>query len=812
MTDIASFWKGSRDHARVRRRQDAGGMDVTRVALLAMLLLGAVHPALWQNLAATPYLIGLTAAMIVFGLVRPGAARLLGVAAALASGLGLVLIESAQLGLETGIGCVLYLAGIVVGWAVIGTERWLPSLGRIGDRSNFVGFAVRWQFLVTSTLVVQLLLLMSARTTVHLTDLLHAELAGLLILTLLHFARIGLMSEPAPGTGRSLRTQLLTLLGAAIVALQILGLAGVIPVSWVTMTSVTLLVCLLPVVIILGVLRSAMGVAIVTAALSGSVLSGIANAHTLWPDEATNLGLLIILFTLISLAARLGDWQSSRETASALTERFQDQTHSWMVRIDFDTQTVLLPLMETERRRDVSFAGFFHTTDPAGLLDFMSRIERRAEESGLPWLPETATLHVNIPGEPTRSVTASLLSAAPGHAWLALRGHDENEDVVARLDRAETNLAMMRIREERLLSVASHEMRTPVTILSMLVEELKSGADWREVEFSFDTSLARLGGILDDLRVAGAGAETAYVFTLNELSGQVLDAFNGAAAAQGMTIRLALSEQSSSTPLRADPARIVIALSKVVHNAIVHSHGKEVVLGAVLTKEDDVTGQVSWFVTDDGVGIKPELRESLFEPFTSREEAGLGTEQAVGLGLYTARKAIRLMGGDIRLEQSGEGGTEFVITHPVRIVATTAEEGQEQMMTGKDAIGYPDRSVLLVEDNKLVGELTANRLRRIFGKVTWAETGTDGLQMFRKDAPDMLFIDQLLPGMTGSELIAQVRLANPNVPIIGVTASTMGSECEVLETAGANIAVEKPLSYAQLQILVSDFLGEASQG
>ncbi len=806
MTEIASFWKGSRAQERARHRKDAGGMDVTSVSLLAMMLLGAIDPALWRNMAAAPYVIGLNVGLLVFGLVRPGTRRLIVIGAGLGAGLGLVLLKTTDLGLQTGIGSLLYLAGLGIGAAVIGTERWLPSLGRIGDRSSFLGFAVRWQILVASLLGVQFLLFALGRAMVRLTDLLHAELAALLILTLLHFARIGRTVEPAPGAGRSLRTQALTLLGAGIVALQILGLDGVISESWATMISMTLSIGLLPTMIVFGVLRSAAGVAVVLAALSGAVLAGIASSRMLWPDEATNLGLLITLSTLVSLAARLGDWQSSRETASALTERFQDHCHSWMVRVDFDTQTVSLPLMETEKRRSESFAGFFHSSDPAGLLDFMSRIERRTEESGLPMQPETANLRVNIPGEATRSVTASLLSAAPGHAWVALRGHDENEDVVARLEQAETSLAMMRIREERLLSVASHEMRTPVTILSMLVEELKSGADWREVEFSFETSLARLGGILDDLRVAGA--ETAYVFTLNELSGQVLDVFNGAAAAQGMTIRLALSQHSDVT-LRADPARIVIALSKVVHNAIVHSQGKEVVLGAMLTQEDDQTGQVSWFVADDGAGIRPELRERLFEPFMGREDAGLGTEQAVGLGLYTARKAIRLMGGDIRLERTGEGGTEFVITHPVRIVAIATEEEQEQKMTGKDTIGYPERSVLLVEDNKLVGELTANRLRRIFGTVHWAETGTDGLQMFRNAPPDMLFIDQLLPGMTGSELIEQVRLANPKVPIVGVTASTMGSECEILEAAGANIAVEKPLSYSQLQILVSDFLGQA---
>jgi signal transduction histidine kinase/CheY-like chemotaxis protein len=562
----------------------------------------------------------------------------------------------------------------------------------------------------------------------------------------------------------------------------------------------------MPALSIFGVLRGALAVAVILAALTGAVLSGLAETTNLWPDEAPNLGLMIILFTLVSLAARLGDWGASNDSASSVVERFQDLTCSWIVRLDFGTKMVALPLMKAESRRSLPFASFFQASDPAGLLDFMSRLEGMAEDSGIAAEVDHALLRVNIPGEPTRLVSAALLSATSGHAWLALHAQKEHEDISSRLERAETELAKMRIREERLLSVASHEMRTPISILTMLAEELKSGADWCEVEFSFETTLNRLTGILDDLRVAGDEAGAAGTFTLNELSEQVLDAFHGAAVAQGMTIRLALS-QHSQTPLVGDPARVIIALSKVVHNAIVHSKGNVVVLGAMLTPKNEKGGQVSWFVSDDGVGVDTDLQESLFDPFTSRDEAGLGTGQATGLGLYTARKALRLMGGDIELKRTGEVGSEFLITHPVRIAVAEENGADDQMNDERREIAYPDKAVLLVEDNKLVGELTASRLRRLFGTVHWAETGTEGLAMFQDERPDILLIDQLLPGMTGNELIEQVRLADPKVPIVGVTASTMGSECEVLEAAGANIAVEKPLSFSQLQVLVSDFLG-----
>lgn len=120
---------------------------------------------------------------------------------------------------------------------------------------------------------------------------------------------------------------------------------------------------------------------------------------------------------------------------------------------------------------------------------------------------------------------------------------------------------------------------------------------------------------------------------------------------------------------------------------------------------------------------------------------------------------------------------------------------------------FPTRSVLLVEDNKLVGEITSTRLQKLFGNVRWAETGTSGLEMFKVARPDFMLVDQLMPGLTGSELVGEIRKTDKTLPIVGITASTMGSECQELEAAGANLALEKPLSFAQLRGLAIEFFG-----
>ena len=115
-------------------------------------------------------------------------------------------------------------------------------------------------------------------------------------------------------------------------------------------------------------------------------------------------------------------------------------------------------------------------------------------------------------------------------------------------------------------------------------------------------------------------------------------------------------------------------------------------------------------------------------------------------------------------------------------------------------------SVLLVEDNEMIGELTLRFLGRLFAQTHWAKTGTEGLALYHAHRPAMLVVDQLLPGCFGSELITEVRKSDLFVPILGISASSMGTEIEALEAAGATVAVEKPLTLGLLRAFVAEQL------
>ena len=107
-------------------------------------------------------------------------------------------------------------------------------------------------------------------------------------------------------------------------------------------------------------------------------------------------------------------------------------------------------------------------------------------------------------------------------------------------------------------------------------------------------------------------------------------------------------------------------------------------------------------------------------------------------------------------------------------------------------------SALLIEDNEIIGDLMLRRLQKLFKECHWARSAEDGLQIWKTSLTEVIIVDQLLPGMLGSEFVSLVRASGCNVPILGITASAMGSEIDDLERAGATRATSKPISMSTL--------------
>jgi len=555
------------------------------------------------------------------------------------------------------------------------------------------------------------------------------------------------------------------------------------------------------------------------------------------------LGAVLVITLVLALrrAAMTRQLFDQNQRLDRLTAIFVQSGAGELLFADLKRKQMRFPGLMEDRQPAASFADFFRDAPSHEMLTLFAALNDDARTDAHQAFPLHLHGAPSVIGEfdstQSRRVDLFILEKTRDQAWLGVIDRADRDDLENRAERAERALAEALLREERLLTVASHELRTPMSVLAMLSEELDDGTRWEEVAPGFKTACEGINSVLDDLRVRDSSKEAQMlqtVFTLRELSMHLQEVFTGPAQANGVALLFSLS-QRSDTLLRSDYGRVFIALSKLIHNAIIHARATEISISAFLTVQTDGVAIATWQVSDNGRGIPPERRQTIFRPFDSD---GKGANSRPGLGLYTARKAIEAMGGELNLRrpddiggvprrlppfstakdaagpEAGPGanpGATFVLKYPARLAEHVEYTTLEHLPVTETQATYPDKTVLLVEDNLIVGDIMVVRLRRLFGTTIWAERGDEAVLAYENNHPDLLLVDQLLPGKLGSEVIQHVRETNREVPIIGITASAMGSECAELEAAGANYALEKPLSMQQMKKIALEFFGAPSQ-
>jgi signal transduction histidine kinase len=167
---------------------------------------------------------------------------------------------------------------------------------------------------------------------------------------------------------------------------------------------------------------------------------------------------------------------------------------------------------------------------------------------------------------------------------------------------------------------------------------------------------------------------------------------------------------------------------------------------------EDVAGPFICFAVEDtGPGIPAELRPRIFEPFFSTKPPGQGS----GLGLSVVQGIVEQHQGHILVRDGGLGGARFEVYLPV--TEQPAEVSSElPPATRTEAAATPLR-VLLVEDEKMVRELTKRILVGAGFRVTEAEDADEALGYAAEGTFDVLLTDVVLPTMSGPELVAKLR-------------------------------------------------------
>jgi CheY-like chemotaxis protein len=205
-------------------------------------------------------------------------------------------------------------------------------------------------------------------------------------------------------------------------------------------------------------------------------------------------------------------------------------------------------------------------------------------------------------------------------------------------------------------------------------------------------------------------------------------------------------------------------------------------------------------VSDSGIGMSEEVKDRIFEPFFTTKPKGMGT----GLGLATVYGIVKQAGGWIWVYSETGRGTTFKIYLPREKSCGTPEMGKE---VAPAADG--EATVLLVEDQPEVRKLAAVVLRSHKYTVLEAANAQEALGICKQASGPihLLLTDIVLPGLSGPELLEQVKRLYPGIKVLFTSGYTEQAAFDNGKIAADAVFVDKPFTARSLAEKVREALG-----
>ncbi|MCD0423181.1 response regulator [Rubrivivax sp. JA1024] len=352
---------------------------------------------------------------------------------------------------------------------------------------------------------------------------------------------------------------------------------------------------------------------------------------------------------------------------------------------------------------------------------------------------------------------------------------------------------------ETALATFAHEVRTPLTgILAVSdllatsdlgererrwVDTIKAGAEHLSGLATLFVDAARLG-------TTGLGLRSEF-FDLRALARHAGDSLSGRAAAKGLRATVTISPRLPAFVI-GDAVRLRAALENLIDNAVKFTERGDVALKVTSASAGRGKAQVSFAVSDSGIGLSLAEIKRLFRPFSQANVGIAARFGGAGLGLSSVRQIARALGGDVTVAQRPRGGTLFTLT----VVLERAKPPQAPIAEGGiRAEDVRPLRILSVEDNPF-GRVVLNAILTELGhSCEFVGSGEAVPERLARGEFDAVLMDMVLPGISGIEAIGRVRALPPplgTVPIIGV--SGRDQDEAAARRAGAGGFLLKPVS------------------
>ncbi len=423
-----------------------------------------------------------------------------------------------------------------------------------------------------------------------------------------------------------------------------------------------------------------------------------------------------------------------------------------------------------------------------------------------------------------------------GSAWI-IRDRTEHKRIETSLAAGRDEAVQALAEKAMFVAAVSHELRSPMHAVLGLTEILAQtdlDGDQQSLLASIANSASSLRSVIDDL-LDFSKMEAGH-FDLEEVPVLLREVVSGAAeVVRGMAlsrnIELQVDVPSEPVVVRGDPLRIKQVLVNLLSNAIKFTEEGRVAVRMDMTdvqppaegSEGGLAGEfgeveVSFAVSDTGVGIESANLELLFEPFHQADKSTSRRFGGTGLGLSICRRLAELMGGTLEVaSQVGKGSTFTFSARFARCEVLTGLPITEGATVEAPHALTPKpetkRADILVVDDTDVNQLLARRqLENLGCNVTTASNGSEALALMKEQRFDLIFMDREMPILDGLATTRRIREgedAHGGMPVtvIALTAGAMDGDREMCLAAGMNGYLAKPVSIRAIADVLTQFLG-----
>ena len=372
----------------------------------------------------------------------------------------------------------------------------------------------------------------------------------------------------------------------------------------------------------------------------------------------------------------------------------------------------------------------------------------------------------------------------------------------------------------------THELLTPLTIISATVDELKTQApSHNDLYTVMNSNIQRLIRLLQQI----------LEFRKAETGNLKLRVSPGDLAAFVRTgtesFKPLVKKRKIHFSLLCDPESIVgyfdiDKLDKIMYNLLSNAakyNKEDGFIQVTLSYDEEDREFVLLRVKDNGKGISREKQATLFKRFYEGDYRKFNTI-GTGIGLSLTKDLVTLHGGTISVESEVDHGTEFIVRIPIERSYYDEEQIDDEVISLRQtAIDYEDtpedviaevqelatkaNSILLVEDNEELLNLMTKLLGREYNVFT-AENGKEGIIVLENEDVDLIVSDIMMPEMDWIEFCKYVKghLEISHIPVILLTAKNKEEDRAEAYEIGADAFISKPFNLTVLHARIRNLL------